>query len=242
MFHNISRISLLRHLQPRYFSTTQPHTSKCLLLKVHSTGIQKNLLAPFTPIESWPRVVSLTWRTYTSKKEWLSSSRYVVYPDDFSIPVESVNVHGITTEHAKEHGTPRSEIFTHFITDLQESEYIIAHNIKFDYQVLRSELFRANLPYSFPRVTPISLLDTSSNLLCLPYANSKEAFGGPLVNFKPPKLTELYKFLFDKDLNLEKQDVVEATADCFFELVKRNVIVPKEIVAERENMLRKLYL
>jgi DNA polymerase III epsilon subunit-like protein len=67
----------------------------------------------------------------------------MVYPDDFEISPGSVAIHGITEDKAKSNGRPFIQVFTDFMTFIgPRTKTLVAHNAKFDTNVLRSEMLR----------------------------------------------------------------------------------------------------
>lgn len=63
----------------------------------------------------------------------------IVYP---SFEICNDHIHGITTEMAKKEGGNESDVFKQIYDDLltHKCKYIVSHNIKFDYNVLLSNL------------------------------------------------------------------------------------------------------
>jgi DNA polymerase III epsilon subunit-like protein len=55
-------------------------------------------------IEKWPRMVQLAWSLYDTEGNRESQNSFIIYPTDFTIPMDSARIHGITTELAKKEG------------------------------------------------------------------------------------------------------------------------------------------
>jgi len=88
---------------------------KILVFKAHTTGLPANQSARVEDGANWPRLVSLSWRLYSSREELLNSATCIVQPQGFEIPVEAINIHGITTERAATEGLPASEVGSFFL-------------------------------------------------------------------------------------------------------------------------------
>jgi DNA polymerase III epsilon subunit-like protein len=74
-----------------------------LFIDTETTGLPK--YSTTDPTEKWPRVVQLAWSLYDNDGNRESQESYIIYPTDFTIPMDSARIHGITTERAKAEGT-----------------------------------------------------------------------------------------------------------------------------------------
>ena len=68
---------------------------------------------------------------------------YIIYADDFTI--NNSDFHNITDEISKNDGYKFDTIADIFYKELKNCEMIIAHNIGFDINVIKSELYRRKL-------------------------------------------------------------------------------------------------
>lgn len=66
-------------------------------------------------------------------------------PDGFAVPPESTDVHHLTTEFLVEHGQDFASLVQPLLSALEQCDLILAHNAKFDVNVLKSELFRMGM-------------------------------------------------------------------------------------------------
>ena len=95
------------------------------------------------------RAVSLSAARFSSKGRLIDTFDAVVLPTDFQISQESINVHGITQEKAEKDGRPFTEVFMDFMKFIgPRTKTLIAHNAKFDTNVLRSEMLRNDINMS----------------------------------------------------------------------------------------------
>lgn len=103
------------------------------------------------------------------------------------------------------------------MTDAQDADAIIGHNIKFDIKVVQSELYRLNMDN---RLGQIEVLDTM--VLSTGYCKIPNKQYG----YRYPKLIELYNKLFSESFDNMHDAMadIEATAKCFWALIDRRII------------------
>ena len=190
-----------------------------LIFDTETTGLPKKWNAPITDSDNWPRCVQLAWQLHDSKGALISNHSYLIKPENFNIPFESEQIHGISTVLANKIGVDLEEVLNKFISDLSKAGFIIGHNVKFDLNIIGAELFRIN---SDVDLLEKDILDTCTEIT----ANVCKLPGGRGGKFKFPTLIELYSFLFDESFS-EAHNAsadVEATARAFFELVRIGTI------------------
>ena len=115
-----------------------------LIFDTETTGLPKKWNAPITDSDNWPRCVQLAWQLHDSKGALISDHSYLIKPENFNIPFESEQIHGISTELANKIGVDLDEVLNKFISDLSSAGFIIGHNVKFDLNIIGAELFRIN--------------------------------------------------------------------------------------------------
>ena len=104
------------------------------------------------------RMVSLALVKYTSSGREVSSYHGIAYPKDFE--VKATEIHGITHERAKAEGRPFKELYDKFIELTRGVDILVAHNSKFDENVLFSECYRHGLSVEpFKRLRFVCTLD-----------------------------------------------------------------------------------
>ncbi len=164
------------------------------------------------------RLVQLAWELYHDET-LLEANNLIVKPHKFTIPGDVVRIHGISTQYALEHGLPLRQVLETFLNPLEKADFLIGHNIDYDIMVLSSEYSRLKIISPILLKPRICTMKASVNYVKIPGANLSS-------EYKYPKLAELYRFLFGKQMpkaHNAKYDV-RATAQCFFELKKRGVI------------------
>ena len=139
------------------------------------------------------RIVSISWIIIDSKEKnkILEKKNYFVKPDKFDVPQESINIHGLTLDFLNNNGliihNILQELFNLFINKYNITE-IISHNINFDINVLKSELYRYN------NITLLEKIDKTKTYCTMLNSQKKMAIG------KWPKLREAYIYFYNKDI------------------------------------------
>lgn len=188
-----------------------------LFFDTETTGKAKNFNAPVQDLDNWPRITQLGWQLYNDSEELISEGSYLIKPDGWEIPKEQFFIdNNMTTERCEEFGIPLVEAVTKFTEDLEKAEYMIAHNMQFDINVLGAELIRLNMVPK-KQTKKICTMKESTNFCKLP------GFRG----YKWPTLTELHVKLFGEEFEgaHDALDDVSATARCFFKLKEAGVLL-----------------
>jgi DNA polymerase-3 subunit alpha len=117
--------------------------------------------------------------------------------------------HGISEERIKAEGISLQEFFTgEVIYLLKNAKFIVAHNVQFDINVLRSDLIRSAL-------TDLSDILKNARLFCT-MEEGKKIMG----TYKSPRLTELYRKLFQEDFEAHNAlEDAKASFRCYKELI-----------------------
>ncbi len=184
-----------------------------LVFDTETTGLPKKWKAPLNDFDNWPRMVQLAWQCHDLQGNLLFAKNHVIFPEGYTIPDEVVNVHGITTEIAREQGIPLREALEDFIADVKQSKFVIGHNIEFDINIVGCELLRCEMEE----------IMTSAPQLCTKIESTEFcAIVNKRGGLKWPTLTELHLKLFGvpfQEAHNAAADV-EATTRCFLELIR----------------------
>jgi DNA polymerase III epsilon subunit-like protein len=181
-----------------------------LFFDTETTGLP---YGPGSDYRNWPRLVQIAWLLMDENQEVKSKNSFLIQPDGFKIPSRVIRIHGITTKKALEGGVKVDFALHRFLGDANFADMLVAHNIAFDYSVVRGELLRKNIPdflrnsLKFCTMTCKQVLD-----FCKSFR--------PNGSRQCPSLSELYFLLFNKRL-FNAHDALtdaEACARCFFEL------------------------
>ncbi len=190
--------------------------SKYLFFDVETTGLPKSWKASVYEVDNWPRIVQLAW--VISDKEGAESKERecIIKPDGFRIPKASERVHGISTTQAMAEGEDLKTVLKEFMEDLNQCQFLVAHNISFDSKVLGAELIRMTEENPLEVVSQLCTMQLSTNYCKLPGK----------YGYKWPTLTELHVKLFGTDFE-EAHDAlvdVQACKRCFVELGRLGIL------------------
>lgn len=172
---------------------------------------------------SQPHLVQLAAVLTDDEGNDLSYVSMIVKPDGWSIPAGAAAVHKITTEKAMKVGVPLRVVLACFTNLRALADMTVAHNIDFDALMMACAIAQAKAVPAHPGPTKHACTMKSSVNYCRmpPTLNMSKAGYG--TKFKPPKLEELYQFLF-KETFAGAHDAMNDVRACkrsFFELRKR---------------------
>ena len=187
-----------------------------LFFDTETTGLPKNWKAPYTDTDNWPRLVQIAWMLYNDNGEPIEQKDFIIKPENFIIPKEASRVHRISTELAIEEGKDLTKILKEFAALIEESDYIVAHNISFDEMIIGAEFVRKDVKNSLFDKKRLCTMKNSTN-----YCKLSGRYG-----YKWPKLSELHIKLFDKDFEEAHNAAadINATAKCFWKMRELNLI------------------
>lgn len=184
-----------------------------LVFDTETNGLPKSFSAPIG--EAWPRIVQIAWQLCDDQGNIVEEEDIIINPD-FIISEESIRIHRITNEIAKEKGIPISKALEKFSIALEKATHTIAHNHFFDEKVVLSEFKRIQRESTFKEKEIICTMQRTT-LFC------------KIINgngYKWPNLQELHKKLFEENFEQAHNALVDVNAcrKCFFELKKRRVL------------------
>jgi len=198
--------------------------SRVLFFDTETDGLplDGNVSALWNP-ENWPHIVQIAWIETDDEGNELSSGSRIIKPEGFVIPEEATAVHGITQEYALSVGEPRKKVMRKFKQLLSRNYLNVAHNLWFDANVIAAEFRRCHMDDdNFLYSAGYCTMEGTTDLCKLPF----ESDNHPDCMYKWPKLAELHEFLFGCSFvgAHDALNDVNATACCFWELVKRGLI------------------
>lgn len=187
-----------------------------LFFDTETTGLPKNWKAPLSDLNNWPRLVQLAYLTYDKKGNKISDRNFIIKPEGFTIPTDASKVHGITTERALKEGESISSVLKIFDSVLKEASCLVAHNMNFDEKIIGAEFLRSKMQNTLVVKRKICTMEKTTNF-CAIVGN---------YGYKWPKLSELHYKLFGCGFEEAHNAAVDinATAKCFWELKRRNLI------------------
>ena len=189
-----------------------------LIFDTETTGLPQNWKAPLTDFDNWPRLVQLAWQVHDVEGKLVDVQNYIVKPEGFDIPYNASKIHGISTERATKEGLALSEVLEIFIQELKKAQFVVGHNISFDNNIVGCEFLRKNMPNLLQSIPAIDTKNDATDFCKIP--------GGRGGRFKWPSLTELHEKLFSSTFSQAHNASadVEATARCFLELLRLDII------------------
>ena len=163
------------------------------------------------------RIIEIAWIIIEIKEDnesinkpihILTKKSFLIYPKDFVIT--NTIIHGIDMENVLTNGLFMENVLKEFEKDLDlfNINKIISHNIEFDYNILLSECYNNNSK---------SLIDKLNSIKkrCSMYEGRKK-----MNVSKFPKLTELYNYLFNEDIQQKHRALndTELCMKCYLKL------------------------
>jgi DNA polymerase-3 subunit epsilon len=183
--------------------------SHLLFFDVETTGLSKNL----------DRVVQIAWILADVHGESLIERSYILKPDNYYIPPQAADIHGISQEIALTKGIAREPVFREYIETAAKSSGIVAHNIDFDVGFVQSECNRLGLPLPFQHKPQQCTMRSTTSFCKIPHANGRNGY-------KWPKLEELHYKLYNEHFVGAHDALVDVqiTKKCYFELKRIGVL------------------
>ena len=181
-----------------------------LIFDTEATGLPS---CPSSDYQKWPRIVQIAWLLIDENRDIKSKNSYIIKPEGYRIPKRVIKIHGITMKKALEKGVPVEYSLHRFLTDTNFADLLVAHNVAYDYGVIRGELLRKKIPDFLEGYTKFC---TMTSKPVLDYCKNFRANGSRQC----PSLSELYFLLFNEKLDDAHDALIdaEACAKCFFEL------------------------
>lgn len=192
-----------------------PLTDYLLFIDTEASGLPNKWFLPYSVEGNWPFALQVSWIIYTKDGTKIKEHNHYIKDNDFEISPEAFRIHGLTKDFLQQNGILRKELFTILLKDLQDYQpLIIGHFLELDYHIVGAEYYRTGIPHHPMEGMPG---------LCIMSA-SKHLQQNPRCKYL--RLGELYELLFKQPLLFQHNAITDATAtaECFFELVKRNEI------------------
>jgi DNA polymerase III epsilon subunit-like protein len=175
------------------------------------------------------RIVSIAWASiHNFDKNNITDTNtneihhHLRYPEGFT-EIPTTHIHGISLQETLTQGLPFGLILSNhdLAIALIEADYIIAHNVGFDYNVLMNELYRIVSKNDPPFYNSLLIkekanlcmehledLNNMGHIICTGQLSTKickiefptkNVYLGSKKNYKMPKLIELYNYYYGCD-------------------------------------------
>lgn len=203
------------------FEDSTKTTGKYLVFDIETTGLPINRHAPPDDFKNWPYVIQIAWLLFDDEHKLIEYSNFYL-KQPVVIPVDATNIHGITTAMMLEQGIEPSNVYANFKKVIDNTEYLISHNIDFDIPIMHCDFLRNGMQWDFPNNRMFCTMKTGTKFCKIPQRNGK---------YKWPTLTELYQKCFypghsmriypdaTSTSNVHSANIDAAmTAQCFFKL------------------------
>ena len=178
-----------------------------MFLDTETTGFPSSRNPKETEKFNKARLIELGYLIYDKDNKQIDQYSSLVKPDNFIITNE--RIHGITQNDASKNGDQLVSVMERFYNDLQKIDTIVCHNINFDMNILLSEAYRIN------NIELFQLIE-SKNKLCT------MDLGKQFMKIKKfPKLVELYKFLYNQDIEQDHRSISDCIicANCYYKMI-----------------------
>ena len=163
-----------------------------LIFDTETTGLLPNKDLTAKTIDKFPRIVEISWIILDNEFKLVNTETHLVKQNQ-SIPEESTDIHGITTEEANENGIELNELLRIFMQNASSCKYLVAHNMMYDINVLKAEYFRCDKMNDYAIIFNKKSICTMFSTMELLAIKKRDG------SYKFPNLTELFKFCFFPD-------------------------------------------
>lgn len=174
---------------------------------------------------NYPHISQISWIITSTTGEELIKRNFIIKPEGYDISKKATEVHGIDNLYASRHGVCIGYVIHILKNDIREygCYKICGHNVKFDIHMIEAESLRLCDEDFFNQLVDFHFEDTCSNSKIMRYIDLKDKRG----RVKRPKLSELYQYLFGKEIiGAHNSEVdISSTKECFFECVRLGLIV-----------------
>lgn len=173
---------------------------KVLVFDTETTGLPEHNNIPIRKTEKFPYIIQLSYVLYDTELDKLEieGDHIIRIPEEVDLPESSVAIHRITREKSREEGITITRALGYFMIAYMRADVIVAHNIKFDKNMINVECYRNNIDFDFTSKPGKPFKDTMYMGRGICNVRMMNKHTGEIF-LKPPKLTELYMKLFDID-------------------------------------------
>jgi DNA polymerase-3 subunit epsilon len=201
-----------------------------LFIDTEASGLPKKWDLPYSAEDNWPFCVQISWIVFTKEGQKIKQDNHYIKEDDFEIEKSATKIHGIEKSFLSKNGVSRQKVMKLLHDDLcWYQPLVIGHFMQFDYHMMAVDFYRSGIQNPVKKELTFCTMLATTHLI-----------KNPTARFF--KLGELYQTLFDKVLLHQHDALVDAkaTAECFFELLKRGEITD-EIILKQQCEIRKPY-
>jgi len=191
-----------------------------LVFDTETTGLPARRNAPISDVGNYPRVISIAYQVYDKSRQLIEQYDQLIKPDRWTIPLDEFwQLNGYFTEINERKGVPISDALLSLRRAAAGCDYMIAHNIEFDFNTTACEFYRARIPFEQVPIK-ICTCEYGKKFCEIPNGNG----------YRPPRLGLLYKAITGKNFTGAHDALKDcaACAECFFMLLDKGYIPPKQ--------------
>jgi DNA polymerase III subunit epsilon len=194
-----------------------------LFIDTETTGLPRQWHLPYSAQHNWPCSVQIAWVVYTKAGELVKSESHYIRDPQVDISPEAFRIHGISRNFLLQHGESRRQVMGALAADLDQYQpLVVAHYLQLDYHMLGAEFYRCGMD------NPVEKLPVFCTMLATaPYVSNPRS--------KYLRLNRLYYILFQREQQNQHEALADAqaTADCFFEMLRLGDIQPGQIAKQQ---------
>ncbi len=136
------------------------------------------------------RIVQISWAIYDNNDELMKTEDHIIKPNGFYVNPDSTKIHGISMSKAVNEGKDIKKALDIFMKDVNDVDIIVCHNVVFDINVIKSEMWRLK------RRKDIETLSDIKSICTLEKAKKLQL----QRKVKNCKLETLYRYYFNKEI------------------------------------------
>jgi len=196
-----------------------------LFLDTEASGLPKKWELPYSAKDNWPFSVQVSWIIYTKDGQQVKQENHYIKETDFKIDNSATKIHGITQSFLEANGQSRKKVMQALADDvIKYKPLVIGHFLEFDFHLTAADFYRTGIENPVKKEITFCTMLATTHLV-----------KNPTLKFF--RLGELYEALFNIELKNQHSALVDAkaTADCFFELVKRGEITDEKIALQQKS-------
>ncbi len=186
-----------------------------LFVKTETSGLIPKW-AQVTDLDNLPRMVQIAWILTDDDGNKIVTQDHIIKPENYKIPFNASMIHGVTTERAMYEGSDLSDVLHSLNELIDEADYVVAHNMNFHEKIIGAEFLRSNIETEFFNKKKICTMTSSIRLCQIPGA----------IDYRYPKLSELYYHLFNRVYNVVNDAMTDllAITKCFHKMKINHLI------------------
>ena len=186
-----------------------------LFFDTETTGFPNPSLSSADPLQ--PHCVQLAAILTEEDGTERAALNLIIKPDGWSISEAASSIHGITDDIASAYGIRETVAAASFYDLMQQADLLVAHNIKFDAQIIVTMFVRAKRDWSVLDARHCTMIQATP-IVNLPPTDRMIAAG--FNKPKAPKLSECVSHFFGEDLEGAHDALVDvrACARIFFHM------------------------